>query len=139
MAILQKKSESMVVTCLVAILRSPILTAKPGQRRFSLDLREVTNLRLDEVSSESRRRAEEAAVAHHGHLLNLPMVVANEFEMRDQCSEVLPSGKRFGSIPWSTCFANVRRIPFATSAFPVNKVNPGKAIIVSRPQSVNQG
>ena len=49
------------------------------------------------------------------------------------------SGKLFGSIPPSTNCANASRICLATSGRPVASVNPGSAIIVSRPQSPNHG
>src|SRR3989449_410223 len=42
-------------------------------------------------------------------------------------------------MPWSTCRANVDRMARATSGRPVASVNPGSEIIVSRPQSLNQG
>lgn len=48
------------------------------------------------------------------------------------------SGKRFGSIPPPTLAAKARRIPRASSKRPVESVRPGSAIIVSRPQSLNQ-
>ena len=49
------------------------------------------------------------------------------------------SGKRLGSIPRSTKLAKVRRILAAISTRPVFKVRPVRLIMVSRPQSLNQG
>ena len=49
------------------------------------------------------------------------------------------SGKRFGINPSDAFDANVRNTPAASAARPVASSNPGSAIIVSRPQSVNHG
>ena len=50
-----------------------------------------------------------------------------------------PSGKRFGSMPPSMKRAKVASTRFATSGRPVASARPGSEIIVSRPQSSNQG
>jgi hypothetical protein len=44
-----------------------------------------------------------------------------------------------GSIPWLTKLAKVCRMRRAISGLPVASVRPGKLIMVSRPQSPNQG
>ena len=48
------------------------------------------------------------------------------------------SGKLFGTIPWETYLAKVFRMRPAISGRPVQRVRPGRLIIVSRPQSANQ-
>ena len=49
------------------------------------------------------------------------------------------SGNRFGSMPWLTNLPKVRSTLAAIALRPVASVRPGSAIIVSRPQSLNQG
>ena len=50
-----------------------------------------------------------------------------------------PSGNRFGMRPFLSYFANVLRIDSASSYCPVEMHTPGRAIIVSRPQSSKNG
>ena len=49
------------------------------------------------------------------------------------------SGKRLGSRPSRSLAAKVRRMLRASSYRPVERVQPGRAIMVSRPQSVKKG
>src|SRR6516164_8320551 len=67
-------------------------------------MRKVPDLRLNEVTGDLRRDSEEAAIADHRDLKNLPMMFSDELQMCDERSEVIPSRKRRGIDHYSVQF-----------------------------------
>src|SRR5262245_37330385 len=100
---------------------------KPAERVFLLRAGKMTDLRLDEVSGDLWREGQEAAVAYHGDLLDFPVMLPDELQMREQCREVLPTRKRLG----------VEQDPVQLAVgFDVRIHDPGHGLEVGRREAV---
>jgi len=69
---------------------------KPRERVILFREVKLPDLCLNEVTGDARHDLQEPAVGHGSNAFDLSMVIGDELQVRHECSEALPAGKRPG-------------------------------------------